>query len=69
MPGGNKKVTHTLLPPGIKGLKALFILFNRVGKRLDKKAKVYFKIYAVTGFTTNNYYTNIYQYLKKSIRQ
>ena len=41
------------------------------GKRFDKKAKVYFKIYNVTNWKTGNYnthiaqYVNIAQYLKK----
>ena len=40
-------------------------LFGYVGKRLDKKAKVNFKIYYFTDWTTNNYNTHIAQYLKK----
>ena len=55
-------------------LKALFVLeifkfffwcFGYVEKRLHKKAKVNFKIYDVTDWTTNNYNTDIVQYLKK----
>ena len=37
-------------------LKALLSwLFGYVEKRRDNKAKVYFKIYDVTDWTTNNY--------------
>ena len=39
--------------------------FRHVGKRLDKKAKVNFKIHAVKNWATNNYDTRIAQYLKK----
>ena len=55
-------------------LKALFFLkifdfcpdfFGRMGKRLDKKAKVNFKIYDVTTWITRNYNTHIDQHLKK----
>ena len=56
-------------------LKALFILkifkcsawlFVHVEeKQLDKKDKVNFKIYDVTGWQINNYKTHIAQYLKK----
>ena len=56
-------------------LKALFILkifkcsawlFVHVEeKQLDKKGKVNFKIYDVTGWQINNYKTHIAQYLKK----
>ena len=35
--------------------KLLFWLFGHVGKRLDKKAKVNFKIYEVTNLVTGNY--------------
>ena len=38
-------------------------LFGYVEKRLDKKAKVKFKIYDVTGWTTNNCNTHIAQKL------
>ena len=46
-------------------LRLLPLLFGYVKKWLDKKAKVNFKIYDVTDWTTNIY--NIYnvQYLKK----
>ena len=40
-------------------------LFGYVEKRLDKKAKVNFKIYGFTDWTTNNYNTRIAQYFKK----
>ena len=55
-------------------LKSLFIIetfiflswiFGYVEKRLDKKAMVNFKIYAVTEWTKNNSNTHITQYLKK----
>ena len=39
--------------------------FAHVGKRLDKKAKVNFKIYDVTDWIKNNYNTHIVQYLTK----
>ena len=38
--------------------------FNQVEKRLHKKAKVNFKIYDVTNWTTNNNSTHIARYLK-----
>ena len=53
-------------------LKALFILkiftfwswlFGHVEKRFDKKAMVNFKIYDITDWTTDNYSTDIAQYL------
>ena len=40
-------------------------LFGYVEERLNKKAKVNFKIYNVTDWTTNTYNTHIAQYLKK----
>ena len=55
-------------------LKALFVLgtftflswlFVCVEKRLNKKAKVNFKIYDVKNWTTNNYNTHVAQYFKK----
>ena len=55
-------------------LKALFIfeiftflpwLFAYVEKRLDEKAKINFKIYDVTDWTTNNCNTHIAQYLNQ----
>ena len=55
-------------------LKALFVLkiftflsslFGHVGRRIDKKAKVIFKIYDVTRWAANNYNIHIAQYLKK----
>ena len=39
--------------------------FGHLGKRLDKKAKINFKIYNAADWTTNNYNTHIAQYLKK----
>ena len=54
-------------------LKALFVLklfkflsfFVHVGKQLDKKAKVNFKIYDVTTWETYNFNAHISQYLMK----
>ena len=55
-------------------LRAFFVIrlinfcpdfFDRVGKRLDKKAKINFKLYDVTDQTTKNYNTYIAKYLKK----
>ena len=55
-------------------LKALFALkildfcsdfFGHVGKRLDEKAKVNFKIYDVINYETNNCNAHIAQYLIK----
>ena len=39
--------------------------FSYVRKQLNKKAKVYFKIYDVIYWLTNNYNTHIALYLKK----
>ena len=39
--------------------------FGYAEKRLDKKARVNFKIYDVTDWTANNYITHIADYLKK----
>ena len=56
-------------------LKALFILLNfcpyffgYVEKRLDKKAKVNFKIYSVKSWETNNSNPHVAQYLNKQRR-
>ena len=55
-------------------LKALFVLeifkfspdfLDHAGKRLDKKAKVHFKICDLADWTTNNYISHIARYLKK----
>ena len=55
-------------------LKAIFILkifkscadfFGHVGRRLDKRAKVNFKIYDITDLVTNNSNTHFTKYLKK----
>ena len=44
----------------------MFVLtFWLFKKRLDKKAKVNFKSYYVLAWTTNNYNTDIAQFLKK----
>ena len=45
--------------------KFLFWHFSHVGKQVDKKVKVDFKIYEVKNWATNNYNTHIDQYLKK----
>ena len=43
----------------------IFVLnFGNVEKRLDKKAKVNFKIYDITDWTTNNCNTHIAQLLR-----
>ena len=39
--------------------------FGHVGERLDKKAKVNYKIYDITTWKFNNYNTHIAQYLTK----
>ena len=49
----------------IKILKFLSLLFGQVGKRLNGKAKVIFKIYGATSWTTNDYNTHNAEYLKK----
>ena len=45
----------------------MFVLtfFGHVGKWLDKKAKVNFKLYDVRNWETNNYNAHIAHYLKK----
>ena len=57
-------------------LKAIFFLeifkflsriFAYVEKRLDKKAYLIFKIYDATNWATNNYNTNIIQYLNQTM--
>ena len=47
----------------LKIFKLLFWLFGAVGKRLDKKVKVKFKIYDVANWETNDSHTA--RYLKK----
>ena len=42
-----------------------FIPDSRVGKRLDKKATVNFKIFDVTNSITDSYNTCIARYIKK----
>ena len=54
----------------LKALFALFInfypdFFGCVGKRLDKKVNINFKINDVTKWNTNNYNKHIVRYLKK----
>ena len=39
--------------------------FGHVGKQLDKKPRINFKIHDVTDWQINNYNTHIAQYLKK----
>ena len=55
-------------------LKAFFVLeiftflsslFGYAENRLNEMAKINFKIYDITDWTTNNYNTHIVQYLKK----
>ena len=48
-------------------LKSAFVhkIFGHVGKWLDKKTKVNFKIYDLPAWETNNYNTHIGQYLKE----
>ena len=41
------------------------MFFGNVGKRLDKKAKVNFKICDVTDWEVSNYNAHIDQYIKK----
>ena len=48
----------------LKTFKFLSWLFGHVGKRLDQKDKVNFKIFDVTTCLTNNCNTHINQYLK-----
>ena len=43
----------------------LSLLFGYVKERVDKKAKIKFKVHGVTDWTSNNWYTHIVQYLKK----
>ena len=49
----------------LKTLKFLSRPFSNVGKRLDKKVKVNFKIYDTTDWETNNSNTNNTQFLKR----
>ena len=49
----------------LKIFKFFSCLFGPVGKLVDMKAKVNFKIYDVTDWQANNYNTHITQYLKK----
>ena len=45
--------------PFLRRLNFCRDFFGHVGKRLDKKAKVIFKIYNVINWETNNYNTHI----------
>ena len=47
--------------------KFLSQLFDHVGKRLDKKERLNFKIYDVKVWEINNYNTHIVQYLTRTI--
>ena len=49
----------------LKILSFLSWLFAYVEKLLDTQGKASFKMYDVTGWTTNNYNTHSAQYLKK----
>ena len=49
----------------LKIFKFLSWLFGDVGKRLDLKNMIHFKIWDVTAWLTNNCNTHIDQYLKK----
>ena len=49
----------------LKIFKFLLWLFEHVEKRLNNKDKIYFKIYDVGTWFTNNCNTHIDQYLKK----
>ena len=49
----------------LRFLKFCPYFLDHVGKRFDKKAKGYFKIYDVTDWTANNFNTHNAQYLKK----
>ena len=49
----------------LKVLKCLSLLFDHVGKRLDWKDKVNFKIDEIVAWLTNNYNAHIAQYFKK----
>ena len=40
-------------------------IFGNLGKYLNKKAKVNFKMYDLTNWETNNYKAHIVQYLEK----
>ena len=50
----------------LKMFKFLSWPFGHVGKRLDQKGKIIFKIYDITACLTNNCNTHIDQYLRKS---
>ena len=49
----------------IKILKCLSSVFDHVGKPLDKKANINFKIYDIKDLEKNNCNTHIAQYFKK----
>ena len=59
----NLKVISTL-----KIFKSCADFFGHVGRRLDKRAKVSFKIYDITKLVTNNFNTNFTEYLKKKMQ-
>ena len=49
----------------LKVFHFLIRIFGHVGKRLDNKAKINFKIYDVTYWNTNSYNKNIVRHLDK----
>ena len=55
----------SLYKPTLRMLNFSLHIFGHAGIRLDKKAKVSFKIYGITNWITNNYNTHIARYLKK----
>ena len=67
-----KNVFHFILKALFTSQISIFCpdVFRNVGKRLDKKAKVNFKIYDIKIWETNNYHTHIAQNQDvKAIRQ
>ena len=58
-------IPHKILFSFLKYLHFCPDVFGHVGKRLDKKAKINFKVYDVTTWETNNYNKHIAQHLKK----
>ena len=49
----------------LRYLRFCLVFFGYVGKQLDKKAKVNFKVYGVTNWNKNYYNNHIVRYLKK----
>ena len=58
-------IPHKILFSFLKYLHFCPDVYGHVGKRLDKKAKINFKVYDVTTWETNNYNKHIAQHLKK----